>query len=345
MKQKVQGSKRSRSMAASELSAVFLQLSMMLEAGIATDDAVEILSADAASSSEKALYRQMLASLDEDAPLSAAMAATGRFPAYAVSMVEMGEQTGATESVLRSLSGHYDREDEVAASIRSAVAYPAMMAIMMVVILSIILVKVIPIFSEIYVQLGLELTGAAAVLLRLGTALSNGFLIVLLVLVVLVVAAAVVCKVRGQQLVAGTALSQDIAAGRFASSAGLMLKAGMDLPSAMEQAGQQVQNPVVSTKARQCANAVLEGETLYDALEKADLFSARYRRMLRVGGQMGGLDAMFEEIATRLNADTTRRFDRLIARIEPTMVVVLAVLAGLILLSVMLPLLGILSTL
>jgi type IV pilus assembly protein PilC len=54
---------------------------------------------------------------------------------------------------------------------------------------------------------------------------------------------------------------------------------------------------------------------------------------------------MFEEIAARLNADTTRRLDRLIARIEPTMVVILAVLAGLILLSVMLPLLGILSTL
>lgn len=73
-------------------------------------------------------------------------------------MVQIGEETGTLDEVMSALSEHYEREDSIAKSIRNAVTYPMIMIGMMLVVILVLLVKVMPIFNQVFVQLGTEMT-------------------------------------------------------------------------------------------------------------------------------------------------------------------------------------------
>lgn len=105
-------------------------------------------------------------------------------PAYLLQMVKIAEETGTLDEVMQALSDHYAREDAIMHSIRSAVAYPAVMAGMMIAVIIILLVKVMPIFNQVFIQLGTEMTGISRGLMNVGTVLNrySMFFLALLVL-------------------------------------------------------------------------------------------------------------------------------------------------------------------
>lgn len=102
-------------------------------------------------------------------------------------MVDIGEQTGRLDEVMDSLSSHYRQEENIQKSIRSAVAYPLIMITMMIAVILVLITKVMPIFNQVFAQLGQEMTGFSKGLLGLGTAI-NRYSIVLIVLLVLIIA-------------------------------------------------------------------------------------------------------------------------------------------------------------
>ena len=96
-------------------------------------------------------------------------------------MVQIGEETGTLDEVMSALSEHYEREDSIAKSIRNAVTYPMIMIGMMLVVILVLLVKVMPIFNQVFVQLGTEMTGFSGALMHTGNAISR-YSVVLVIL-------------------------------------------------------------------------------------------------------------------------------------------------------------------
>ena len=168
------------------ISSLCLELSMLFHAGVGTGDALTLL----AEESDKA-YGPMLASMadqvDGGASLSAAMKETGRFPVYVCGLVEVGERAGRTEEALAALSRYYEGRARLDRRIKSALLYPAVMLLLMLVVIAVLLVRVLPIFNDVYASLGGRLTGVAGGLLALGRAL-DGAMPVLWVLLVAVAA-------------------------------------------------------------------------------------------------------------------------------------------------------------
>ena len=78
----------------------------------------------------------------------------GCSPAYAVQMVKIGEETGTLDEVMQALADHYEREDSISKGIRQAATYPLLMAGLMVLAIVVLLIKVMPIFNQVFVQLG-----------------------------------------------------------------------------------------------------------------------------------------------------------------------------------------------
>ena len=72
-------------------------------------------------------------------------------------MVCIGEETGTLDEVMEALQIHYEREDDIARSIRRAVTYPMIMTGMMVLVIIVLLVKVMPVFHQVFLQLGTEM--------------------------------------------------------------------------------------------------------------------------------------------------------------------------------------------
>lgn len=142
-----------------EISSFCGQMAMVLKSGISAIDGVEIMRDDAATEKGKALLSKVYDSLSESGSLADSLKMTGECPDYAIDMIRIGEQSGKLETVMRSLSAYYKRENSIADGIRNAVTYPFIMILMMFAVVGVLIVKVLPIFGSVYQDLGTELTG------------------------------------------------------------------------------------------------------------------------------------------------------------------------------------------
>ena len=156
-----------------ELSGFCSQMAMILHSGISPLEGITIMLEDSTSDREKDILQQILDTLQETADFSLSLKETSLFPSYLVHMVQIGEETGTLDEVMSALSEHYEREDSIAKSIRNAVTYPMIMIGMMLVVILVLLVKVMPIFNQVFVQLGTEMTGFSGALMHIGNAISR----------------------------------------------------------------------------------------------------------------------------------------------------------------------------
>ncbi|MDO4270925.1 MAG: type II secretion system F family protein [Eubacteriales bacterium] len=327
---------RARIISSEALAALCLQMQALTAAGISPEECFSILSEDAQDAAERALYRSLTAALEEGASLSDALSASGRFPDYMTGMVRVGERTGALESVLGALAGHFDREARLRQSVRSAVQFPLLMAVLMFALLAVLLVFVLPVFRGAFASAGLSLSATSAGLLAAGRWIVWAAGALLLLAVLLGALLWYDWKTAGLGLLRRMRLFRRAAAGRFASVMALMLHSGLPLEESLRRAGELAG----CEQADDAADRIEDGGRLSDALGQTGLFSGFFLRMLRVGEHTGRTEQMMNEVAARMNEQVSDEIDEQIARIEPAIVAVLAVCAGLALLSVLLPLLG-----
>ena len=140
------------------------------------------------------------------------------------------------------------------------------------------------------------------------------------------------------------AFQRDIAYGRFARGMSLTLSSGMRIYPALDLVDQLVENKQVAQKVRNLKQFIVDGFNFSESLTKAGIFSHLYSRMIYIGVKSGNVDVVLEKIATLYEEDTDKRLRNFISILEPTLVIFLSLVVGLILLSVILPLLGVMST-
>lgn len=131
--------------------------------------------------------------------------------------------------------------------------------------------------------------------------------------------------------------------GSFTSVLSLTLRSGLEFEKGLELAGELAENDRIAEQVKKCEEKLELGESYYEALKETGMFSGFYIQMIKVGTRSGHLDSVMEEISNDYEEIADTAIDNMIARFEPTIVAVLAVSVGLVLLSVMLPLAGVLS--
>ena len=111
---------------------------------------------------------------------------SGVFPDYLIHMVTIGEESGTLDTVMESLAEYYEREEAIQSSIKSAVSYPLIMVFMMLVVVLVLITKVLPIFEQVFAQLGTNMSGFSQSLLNMGNAL-NKYSFVMIILIAIIV--------------------------------------------------------------------------------------------------------------------------------------------------------------
>ena len=336
-----------------EIAAFCAQIAMILKAGIPIDEGLAIMADDTQNTQGKAMLDEMFRQVEAGASLHDAMKAAGKFPKYMVDMTEIGEQTGRTEEVMNSLNEYYEREEAIAGSIRSAVTYPAIMVALITVVMVVLVVEVLPVFDQVFAQLGAELTGFARSMMHLGQVLSRYSMFIVMALVAIAAAVLFMCATAGGQTLwanlkhrfFGTRkLYAQIASGRFASGMALMLASGLDVDQALDMVGNLVDNPMVHQKVMQAKQMIADGTGFSDALVQTALFTGVHARMVSVGSKTGAVAEVMAKLADLYEEEVNDRITGIISVIEPTMVAAMSILVGIVLLSVMVPLLGIMSS-
>ena len=330
------------------LSVFCRELYQLVRSGIPMGEGLDMLRRDETDKDVRIWLDALCQSVEEGMPLSAALRETGAFPAYMTDMVSLAEETGRLQDVLLALARHYDRQLRLAADLRGALTAPLAMFVVMVAVIVLLVTQVLPVFDRVFAQLGMQMGALASSLMTAGAALaraSTGIGIVLLVLAAVGPSLrrrfAAWCKGR----FGGRGVLGQLATARFASAMAMAVSSGMTMEDSVDLAGKLCAGArELDSKVDTCRQRIQEGGSPADALAECGLFGGRDCRMLKLAEQTGSLPDTLEDLARRQEEDGLRRMDRLVGAIEPTVVVITSVLAGIILISVMLPLMGLLST-
>lgn len=335
-----------------ELSSFCGQMALILKSGISSAEGLALMLQEAAPGDEKAVLESLLSNMQETGSLCRAMESAGLFPSYLLHMTEIGEETGTLDEVMEALQNHYDREDSIRKSIRSSVTYPMIMTGMMALVVVILLVKVMPVFNQVFIQLGTEMTGFSRLLLHMGGALSRYSAVFILLLVLIAGVILYGTRTRsgrklfyslGGRLPFTRSIYEELSSCRFAGAMGLMLKSGLNPERSMELAASLNEDPAFQRKLEACTKQMEDGAELSAALTDSGIFTGLYARMISIGSRTGSMDQVMEQLADLYQENIDTRMNNLLAVLEPTLVILLSLIVGVILLSVMLPLMGIMS--
>lgn len=332
------------------LSVLCYQLGLMLKAGIGSEEAVEALREDVADPKIGAVLKELQGSLLDGAPLSVALKNSGAFPAYMIRMVEIGQAAGRLDEVLSALAGFYRREADTASAIRRAILYPAVMAVLVAAVFLILMVRVLPVFQQVFTQLGVSLSPVAQGLLQAGQV---GKYVAAVVVVLLGVGALALlyfsrqtgrsARVLETKFLGKGAAGIAVDRSRFASAMALMLSSGLQLDEAMERTILLLENSVLTPRLQACKALMDQGSDFSKAIMASKVIDGMQAGLLGAGFRAGVPEQAMEELAERCQDEADGRLGRRLSRLELILVVVLCVSVGLVLLSVMLPLLGVLS--
>ena len=334
-----------------ELAAFCTQSALLLHSGISAAEGLSMMMQDSEDADGRAILGEALAHCELGEPLSAGLAATGAFPQYLLDMAAIGEESGRLDEVMEALAAYYDREEALHGAIRSAVRYPLVMIAMMV---GVLLARVLPVFNEVFLQLGAQPGGISLSILQIGQAFSR-YSAVLLAIVVVAALFGLWCaytkkgravwgKLSAGRVLGSRKLAATIASARFASGMSLMLASGLDTDKSLAMVRRLVQDATAQKKIDHCRKLMEEGQNFGDALVAAGLFRGVYARMLTIGFRTGKADAVMSQLAEHYQQEADVAVSRTVSMIEPTLVAIFSILIGFILLSVMLPLMGIMSS-
>lgn len=344
-----------RKMLSSEyVSAFCLEMSLLMHAGIGTEDGLYLLLEDESNRANRKMLRELAGKIAGGRPFSAALRESGRFPRYVSDMIETGERSGRLEQSFQALSAYYDRQMQLSAQIRSALLYPAILMVLMLVIIVVLLVKVLPIFNQVYRQLGGSMNETAQILLRFGNFLGNAMPLLCILLGVVVLLAVLISSssvIRGgilhlyKRCFGDHGITRQMGEARFASAMAMGMMSGLNTEDAFRTAMMfQDTVPKARERYKKCLRMLEQGDPLADSFKKQKVMEAKYCRILDLGAKSGSSDTAMEEIARRMDDGVQIAIERKVGRIEPTIVIITSVLVGIILIAVMLPLINIMSS-
>lgn len=337
-----------------QISVFCRSLAMMLRSGVTMQEAVELFvqDGDDASPLLHSTAQQMEKALGEGQSFAQTARDTGAFPEYALGVFSMAELSGRLDEVLDRLADYYDRQHALNERLRSTLTYPVALLLMMCGVLSVLVFSVLPMFVRVYNSLTGSLA-ASSYAYVLAASLIGRVSLVLAVAVsaVLLVLAVMLHTQKGREKLNGPMersrftrkAARQLAVSQMADTVSTMLASGAEEDGALEQCIRQTSHTGLRTALQACRSDMQQGTGMAQAFLRHKVLPPLYARMLQGGSESGSLPAAMESVALRMGQEAENALCRLIDDIEPVLIGFLTVSVGFTLLSVMLPLLGILS--
>ena len=327
------------------------QLATMVNSGLTLIRALTILEEQSDNSLLKEVLADVKARVEQGSSLSAAFEAhPDIFNHLYVSMVRAGEVGGALDETLVRLADTLEATVRLRSKVKSAMAYPMVVLILIVLIVTGMLVFVVPIFEGMYSELGGTLPVPTQLLITI-----SGLLTSLWWLVLGGTIGAVVGFKRWKKTDAGVAawdrfkvrlpifggVVQKIAVSRFSRTFAVLSRTGVPVLQALDIVASTSGNWLVAEASRDIQASVKRGESLVSPLHQHEIFPPMVTHMMAVGEETGALDTMLGKVADFYDTEVEDTVSALTSLIEPMLIVVMGVVVGGILISLYLPMFNI----
>lgn len=326
------------------------QIGMLLRSAIPMDDGLRAIG-ETLSGQGRQLLTQLETEYSSTYSLSEALEKSGAFPDYLVKMVGIGERSGKLEEVMDALTRHYERDSRMKDQLRHSVRQPIVSVCAMTIVVVVLVWKVLPLFREVLSSLG-SVSGAVSSMVNIGTWVGVAVLALLALLLAGTAVGALFLRLgKGgwitrlfSKIKPVRRTMEKLSAARFASVMAMLLSSGYQLEEALEFAAGILPDAGSALKVRRIKKRMEEGEAFPKAVQEEGIFPGLYSRMVEIGFRTGALDTVLEKLAGVYEEEANDAVQSLLGTIEPLLVGFLAVSVGAILFSVMLPLLGVMSS-
>jgi type IV pilus assembly protein PilC len=323
------------------------QLATFVRVGMPIVEGLAVLREQASSNLMKKALGEMIADLGNGAALSAAMARFPRiFPALYVDMIRSAEVSGNLDEVLRQLATYMARDEGARRKVRSAMIYPAIVVGLALVVISVLVAFVLPAFANLFSEFKADMPLPTKILLAVGTFCRHHLLELFVGLGMTGAAIGIYASTRsGRDLLDSVLLRLPMLGvivrysiiERYLRTLGTLARAGVPITKMLDTAITAVGNAEYRTGLASVKEDMLSGEGLSAPLERTQLFPRIVIQMVRVGEETGSLDANLEEAAAHYAEEVDYRLKRMIAVIEPALVIAVGVMVGFIAVSVIAP--------
>jgi general secretion pathway protein F len=264
-------------------------------------------------------------------------------PLY-VSIVRAGEVSGELPRVLNWLADYMEREQTRRTQIRSALAYPILLSIVMVIALSFLLIFLVPRYAALFAEMGQSLPLPTQILLAVSGFLVRWWWAIGLGIVAIVYAYRLVRRTpRGRWVTDAWKLRLPVfgrlhlksAVGRMARALSVLLLGGVSVLEALAVVRDVVGNEVLAQALDEVRQRVREGERLADHLRRSGVFPPLLTRLAAVGEETGSLPQALTTVADTLDLEVDSSLKALVALLEPALILSLGIVVGFVVISLL----------
>lgn len=339
-----------KSVSLKELSAFCRQMATMLSAGISLSRAISVLYGQTESKFFKESLQLISDKVKQGTPLSKAMAEQPNvYPEILVSMVEAGEMNGKQDEAFDNMALHFEKEHKINQKVKGAMIYPAVLTAVMLVVTIIVMVGVVPMFVEMFESANAELPGPTKALMAISDSLKRFWYLY---------AAGIAAVVLGSKKYLNSASGKysfdkfklqgpgiiskpmkQIVTARFTRTASTLLSSGISIIEAVSSAAATTSNTFVTEKMNEVVQGMKQGKGLAEELEKITLFPTLMVSMVSIGEETGAVDDLMLRTADFYEEEMNAAIGRLLALLEPLLIVIMAIVMGFILVALMVPML------
>lgn len=322
----------------------------LLGAGVTLVRALRIISEDESIIPKlRELYASVLKQVRAGIALSDVLQDQGdAFPPLMINMIRSAESTGNLDKIAMQMATYYDKEYRLQQKVKSSMTYPKILVFMIIAVVAIIMGYVIPQFKSLFDAMD-SLPITTTILLAISNFVKDRWYILIFGAFVIYMAYRVLISIPQVRYLVDKLevhlpkigrLRKVIYTARFARTLSSLYSAGIPITNCLQIAKNTIGNKYIESQFDSLIHDIRNGGNLSESIGKIDGFTKKLSSSIMVGEETGALDSMLNSIADQMEYDSEMALNRLVAYLEPVMIVVMAVIVGFIMIAVIQPIYG-----
>lgn len=326
------------------------QFSAVLNAGVPIISALEMMSEQLENKTLKRALQEAQSYVQKGGTLADAFKLNPKvFPPIMINMTAAGEMSGNLEICFDRLTTHFETANALHSKVKGAVTYPIVILIVVVAVVAVLLVGVIPQFSQMFDDLGSELPAATQMLVNLSNFLQHKWYILVIIVAAIVFGLKAFGKTEPGSLMYAKIgikfplfgnLTIKSAAATFSRTMATLMASGISLIDAVEQVAKMINNRIIREALLDAKTQIAKGVPLSKPLRDCGIFPPMLPQMTKIGEETGNIEDMMDKVADYYEMEVNDATDALTAAMEPLIIVIMGVVVGGIVMAIYSPMLS-----
>ena len=340
---------------ARDLSVFCRQFVSMTKAGVTIIEAMKMLVEQTDNRALKKAAEAVRASLEKGESLAVSMREHPKiFPPLLISMVAAGEASGSLDVAMERMSIQFEKSAKNKGMMKKAMIYPMVVGIVAIGVIAVMLLFVIPSYSEMFETLDAQLPAITKIVLMASAALqANWFVILALLVIAFIVIKTYLTTDSGKHIWAEIQFHIPIvknlvvktASANMARTLSTLVSAGIPLVEAVDIVAHTMENVLIEEALLEAKEQLTIGVPLSEPLKESGIFPTMVHHMVKIGEEAGTTEEMLTKLADYYDEEVELAVQSLMAAMEPLIIVILAGVVGVLVMSVILPMLSMYDTL